>query len=186
MVRVSHISKHTRLQHQPIILCACVQITSVVSKSLQSLQSLHGVPLQPHGLQSTRLLCPWDSPGKNTGMEVCPPSGNLPDPEVTPTSLVSPALAVGFFYHYHHPMSYKAAQFWYYLPRDSVRSHRLSALSEETDLYFQCTLQTQVVILVSELSAQNLYIGFVTLPVWLSSSWSFPHPTSLVFHILFN
>ena len=30
-------------------------------------------------------------------MEVCPPSGNLPDPEVTPTSLVSPALAVGFF-----------------------------------------------------------------------------------------
>ena len=24
--------------------------------------------LQPHGLQSTRLLCPWDYPGKNTGM----------------------------------------------------------------------------------------------------------------------
>ena len=23
--------------------------------------------LQPHGLQPTRLLCPWDSPGKNTG-----------------------------------------------------------------------------------------------------------------------
>ena len=23
--------------------------------------------LQPHGLWSTRLLCPWDSPGKNTG-----------------------------------------------------------------------------------------------------------------------
>ena len=22
--------------------------------------------LQPHGLQPTRLLCPWDSPGKNT------------------------------------------------------------------------------------------------------------------------
>ena len=89
-------------------------------------------------------------------------------------------------YHYLHPMSYKAAQFWYYLPRDSVRSHRLSALSEETDLYFKCTLQTQVVILVSELSAQNVYIGFVTLPVWLASCWNFPHPTSLVFYILFN
>ena len=25
-------------------------------------------PLQPHGLQPTRLLCPWDSPGKNTGV----------------------------------------------------------------------------------------------------------------------
>ena len=24
--------------------------------------------LQPHGLQSTRLLCPWDFPGKNTGV----------------------------------------------------------------------------------------------------------------------
>ena len=24
--------------------------------------------LQPHGLQSARLLCPWDSPGKNTGV----------------------------------------------------------------------------------------------------------------------
>ena len=23
--------------------------------------------LQPHGLQPTRLLCPWDSPGKSTG-----------------------------------------------------------------------------------------------------------------------
>ena len=24
--------------------------------------------LQPHGLQPTRLLCPWNSPGKSTGM----------------------------------------------------------------------------------------------------------------------
>ena len=24
--------------------------------------------LQPYGLQPTRLLCPWDSPGKNTGV----------------------------------------------------------------------------------------------------------------------
>ena len=29
----------------------------------------HGLTLlRPHGLQSTRLLCPWDSPGKNTGV----------------------------------------------------------------------------------------------------------------------
>ena len=25
-------------------------------------------PLRPHGLQPTRLLCPWNSPGKNTGV----------------------------------------------------------------------------------------------------------------------
>ena len=32
--------------------------------------SCSGVPdsLQPHGPQPTRLLCPWDFPGKNTGM----------------------------------------------------------------------------------------------------------------------
>ena len=26
--------------------------------------------LQPHGLQPARLLCPWDSPGKNTGVGI--------------------------------------------------------------------------------------------------------------------
>ena len=25
--------------------------------------------LRPHGLQSPRLLCPWDFPGKNTGVD---------------------------------------------------------------------------------------------------------------------
>ena len=38
------------------ILCAC-SVASLISDSLR-----------PHGLQPTRLLCPWDSPGKNTGM----------------------------------------------------------------------------------------------------------------------
>ena len=38
--------------------CVCVCVCSVVSNSLQS-----------HGLQPARLLCPWDSPGKNTGMD---------------------------------------------------------------------------------------------------------------------
>ena len=35
----------------------CVLSRSVVSTSLQ-----------PHGLQPARLFCPWDSPGKNTGV----------------------------------------------------------------------------------------------------------------------
>ena len=26
---------------------------------------------RPHGLQHARILCPWDSPGKNTGMGCC-------------------------------------------------------------------------------------------------------------------
>ena len=30
--------------------------------------SLMSDSVRPHGLQPTRLLCPWDSPGKNTGV----------------------------------------------------------------------------------------------------------------------
>ena len=37
--------------------CCCCCITSVVSDSVW-----------PHGQQPTRLPCPWDSPGKNTGV----------------------------------------------------------------------------------------------------------------------
>ena len=37
------------------VLCVC-SVVSVMPDSLW-----------PHGLQPTRLLCPWDSPGKNTG-----------------------------------------------------------------------------------------------------------------------
>ena len=29
-----------------------------------------------------RLLCPWDSPGKNTGGLPCPPPGDLPNPGI--------------------------------------------------------------------------------------------------------
>ena len=37
--------------------CVCVCVCSVVSDSLQ-----------PYGLQPARLLCPWNFPGKNTGV----------------------------------------------------------------------------------------------------------------------
>ena len=40
-----------------IYMRCCCQVASVVSDSVR-----------PHGLQPTRLLCPWDSPGKNTGV----------------------------------------------------------------------------------------------------------------------
>ena len=42
-----------------VCMCVCVN-HSVVSDSLGS-----------HGQQPTRLLCPWDSPGKNTGVGCC-------------------------------------------------------------------------------------------------------------------
>ena len=40
-----------------ISCCQACQVASVVSDSVR-----------PHGLQPTRLPCPWDSPGKNTGV----------------------------------------------------------------------------------------------------------------------
>ena len=45
-----------------------------------------------------RLLCPWDSPGKNTE-EYLPFSspGDLPDPAIEPASPASPVLAGGCF-----------------------------------------------------------------------------------------
>ena len=64
-------------------ICVCVLSYSVMSKSLQ-----------PHGLQPTRLLCPWNFPGKNTGMG-CHflLQGFLPGIKLTSGS---PALASGF------------------------------------------------------------------------------------------
>ena len=47
-----------RFQGPALIGCMCVrQAASVVSDSVL-----------PYGPQTTRLLCPWDSPGKNTGV----------------------------------------------------------------------------------------------------------------------
>ena len=60
-------------------------VTSVMSDSLR-----------PRGLQPARLLCPWDSPGKNTGVG-CHAPGELPNPGIEPAPLTSPALAGRFF-----------------------------------------------------------------------------------------
>ena len=47
----------------------------------------------------SRLLCPWNSPGKNTHKSglPCPPPGYLPNLGIKPASVMSPALAGGFF-----------------------------------------------------------------------------------------
>ena len=37
-------------------------------KSESEVTSVASDSVRPHGLQPTRLLCPWDSPGKNTGV----------------------------------------------------------------------------------------------------------------------
>ena len=62
-------------------------------KSLQSC-----LTLQLYGLKSTRLLSPWDSPGKNTGVGCYALlQGIFPTQGSNPGLLPSPALAGGFF-----------------------------------------------------------------------------------------
>ena len=47
-----------------LLLSLATFLSLVVVQLLSSVRLL-----QPHGLQPTRLLCPWDSPGKNTGVD---------------------------------------------------------------------------------------------------------------------
>ena len=53
--------------------------------------------LQAHGLWPTRLLCPWDSPGRILEWVAMPSSRGSSQPRIEPTSPVSPALAGRFF-----------------------------------------------------------------------------------------
>ena len=48
---------YLRAGGKPHCCCCCCQVASVVSDSVR-----------PHRRQPTRLPCPWDSPGRNTGM----------------------------------------------------------------------------------------------------------------------
>ena len=60
-------------------MSVCSVISVVFAQSLQSCLTL----CNPHC--SLTLLCPSDSPGKNTEMSCqCPPPGDLPDPEIKP------------------------------------------------------------------------------------------------------
>ena len=48
---------YLRAGGKPHCCCCCCQVASVVSDSVR-----------PHRRQPTRLPCPWDSPGKSTGV----------------------------------------------------------------------------------------------------------------------
>ena len=62
--------RHTLLEERSLIqkpsitsLCVCTYMCTCVC-SVTSVV----LTLRPHGLQSAKLLCPWDFPGKNTGV----------------------------------------------------------------------------------------------------------------------
>ena len=49
-----------------VFLCLILFTQYNILKKVKLLN--HVCSLQPHGLQPTRIPCPWDSPGKNTGV----------------------------------------------------------------------------------------------------------------------
>ena len=86
---------------QAPITCSASSLAFFLALSSGYTQSLSVMSssLQHYGLQSSRLLCPWDSPGKNTRLG-CPAllPGDLPDAGIELVSLMSPALAGVFFF----------------------------------------------------------------------------------------
>ena len=90
-----------------------------------SLTALASDSLQPYGLQPARLLCPWDSPGKNTGVGCQARLQGIF--LIKSTSLTSPALAGRFF---------TTSTTW-----EALRSGGLAAIHRN---YFICFKQTQI------------------------------------------
>ena len=71
-------------------------ITPFESESIS--HSVVSNSLRPHGLQPTRLLCPWDFfRQENWSGLPFPTPEDLPNPGIEPMSPVSPSLACGFF-----------------------------------------------------------------------------------------
>ena len=104
----------------------------------------------PHGLWPARLLCPWDSPGKNTEVGLLfPPPGDLSNPGFKPTSTVSPALAEGFFTTL--PPG-KPFQSYYYLIRKKTEALRTEAPQGNSNVGWRRTrdrFPTQVILWIS-------------------------------------
>ena len=62
-------SRAINLEAQDLLLCVCVCVcVAWVSMLVCSVALVVSDSLWPHELQPARLLCPWDSPGKNTGV----------------------------------------------------------------------------------------------------------------------
>ena len=71
----------------PFLLYACYQLSCFNHVQL----------FATCGLWPTRLLCSWDSVGKNTSLLSCPLPGDRPNPGAKSSPPVTPALAYRFF-----------------------------------------------------------------------------------------
>ena len=80
---------HFQQKELRVPICALTSsIIIIMLLKIMLLKMAQSCPtLRPHGLQPTRSLPPWDSPGKSTGVGCHFPSpGDLPDPRIEPGS----------------------------------------------------------------------------------------------------
>ena len=86
----------TFLSYVLTMIYSHLNLPQLQSKQLSyAMRSAMSDSLGTHRLQTTRLLCPWNFPGKKywSGFPF-PTPGNLPNPGIKSTSLMSPALQV--------------------------------------------------------------------------------------------
>ena len=76
-----------------VCVCMCVHVCVCVCVGMLS----HVQLFVTSWTEPARLLCPWDFPGKNSGVGCRFLLQGLPNPGIEPTSPASPALGGGFF-----------------------------------------------------------------------------------------
>ena len=96
------------LSSAPLISCmvSCATWQFLLSHPVTLLSWFSHYSLQPRRLCPTRLLCPRDSPDKNTGVACHSlPQGNLPDPGTNPHLLHWQVDSLPLSYQGSHPVT---------------------------------------------------------------------------------
>ena len=158
--------------------------------STQGVQAVVCWPVQLfqlHGLSPTRLLCSWDSLLQEYWRGLpCPPPGDPPDPGIEPASLMSPALAGGFFSisatwkgHAHQQKMFPSLPLWFrWLPL-AMRETWVRTLGWEGKGYplqysgLENSMDTTIGVAKSRPRLNDFHFTSLQLPhSWLPSSIS--------------
>ena len=123
-------------KYGPLFTEYCVFSKYFILKTYYSLVVVVGIVakmcliLGPHGLQPTRLLCPWDFPGNWSGLPF-PSPGDLPYPGIEPMSPTLQAVSciAGVFFTAEPPLLNITQYEWITLQK-STTSNSISVVLE--------------------------------------------------------